>query len=98
MGTLQILLKYLKWQKKNKVYLIEDCSQAHGAEFNKKKVGTFGDLSCFSFYPTKNLSTFGDAGIVCTKNKKMFKKIKFFREYGWKKKKILVSQKDIIKD
>ena len=78
--------------KKNKVYLIEDCSQAHGAEFNKKKVGTFGDLSCFSFYPTKNLSTFGDAGIVCTNNKKMLKKIKFFREYGWKKKNIGVSE------
>ena len=86
------IVKISKMAKKNKVYLIEDCSQAHGAEFNKKKVGTFGDLSCFSFYPTKNLSTFGDAGIVCTKNKKMFKKIKFFREYGWKKKNIGVSE------
>ena len=69
----------LKIKKKYKIALIEDCAQAHGAEYNKKKVGTFGDFSCFSFYPTKNLSTFGDAGAISTNNIEMYKKIKLLR-------------------
>ena len=72
--------------QKNKIFLIEDCAQAHGAEFNGKKVGTFGDFGTFSFYPTKNLSTFGDAGAIITNNSKFYKKAKLFREYGWIKK------------
>ncbi len=79
-----------KLAKKNNLKLIEDCAQAHGAEFNKKKVGTFGDFSCFSFYPTKNLSTFGDAGMVCTNNQKMYRKLKLIREYGWIKKNLSI--------
>jgi dTDP-4-amino-4,6-dideoxygalactose transaminase len=74
--------------KKNRIFLIEDCSQAHGAEFNRKKVGTFGDFGTFSFYPTKNLSTFGDAGAIITNNQKLYLKAKLYREYGWKKKNI----------
>ena len=74
--------------QKNKIFLIEDCAQAHGAEFNGKKVGTFGDFGTFSFYPTKNLSTFGDAGAIITNNSKFYKKAKLFREYGWIKKNI----------
>ena len=74
--------------KKNNIFLLEDCSQAHGAEFNGKKVGTFGDFGTFSFYPTKNLSTFGDAGAITTNNKKLYQKAKLYREYGWKKKNI----------
>ena len=50
---------------------------------DKKKVGNFGDFACFSFYPTKNLSTFGDGGAVSTNSSKMYKKIKLLREYGW---------------
>jgi len=84
------ILKIKKISKKWKITLIEDCAQAHGAEYNKKKVGTFGDFSCFSFYPTKNLSTFGDAGIICTNNIKMYKKIKLLREYGWIKKNLSI--------
>ena len=76
----------LKIKKKFKIALIEDCAQAHGAEYNKKKVGTFGDFATFSFYPTKNLSTYGDGGMVCTYNTKMYKKIKLLREYGWQRK------------
>lgn len=75
-----------KIAKKNKLTLIEDCSQAHGAEYKDKKIGTFGDISCFSFYPTKNLSTYGDGGIVTTNNYKTFKNVKLSREYGWVKK------------
>ena len=78
----------IKIKKKYKIALIEDCAQAHGAEYNKKKVGTFGDFSCFSFYPTKNLGTFGDAGIISTNKNKIYKKLKLLREYGWIKKNI----------
>ena len=52
------------------LYFIEDCAQAHGALYNNQKVGTFGDVATFSFYPGKNLGAFGDAGvIVCKSNK-----------------------------
>ena len=84
------ILTVQKIAKKKKLILIEDCAQAHGAEYDKKKVGTFGDFSCFSFYPTKNLSTFGDAGMISTNNSKLFQRLKLSREYGWIKKNLSV--------
>ena len=66
----------LKLKKKYNFKLIEDCAQAHGAEFNKKKVSTFGDIGTFSFFPSKNLGCFGDGGCVVTNNKKYFLKMK----------------------
>ena len=72
--------------KKNKIYLIEDVSQAHGAKYKGKKLGSFGIIGCFSCYPTKNLGAIGDAGIITTNNKKLFEKMKLLREYGWRKK------------
>ena len=71
--------------KKKKIFIIEDCSQAHGAMIKNKKVGSFGDISVFSFYPTKNLSTLGDAGMILTNNKKFFELSKKLRQYGWNK-------------
>lgn len=70
--------------KINKIPIIEDCSQAHGAELNGKKVGSFGKISTFSFYPTKNLGCIGDGGAIVTDNKIIYRKIKLLREYGWK--------------
>jgi len=67
------------------VHLIEDCSQAHGAEWNGKKVGSFGSVSCFSFYPTKNLGAIGDGGAVLTNNDELAERIRLIREYGWDK-------------
>ena len=68
--------------KKFNIKVIEDCAQAQGAMFKNKYVGTFGDLSCFSFYPTKILGAYGDGGFVGTKNKSLFNKIKQIRFYG----------------
>ena len=50
----------------NRIFLIEDCAQSHGATFLNKKAGSFGILSCFSFYPSKNLGAFGDGGCIMT--------------------------------
>ena len=64
--------KKLQKKIKRKIYIIEDCSQSHGAiSNNKKRVGSFSDISCFSLYPGKNLGAYGDAGIICTNSKKL---------------------------
>lgn len=68
--------------KKRKLYLIEDCAQACGAEYGRKKVGTFGDMSCFSFYPTKTLGAYGDGGAILTSNKEYAKRARMLRMYG----------------
>jgi len=75
--------KIQKICKQNNIFLIEDVSQAHGAKFKKKKLGSFGDIACFSCYPTKNLGAIGDAGLITTNSKKYYLKIKMLREYGW---------------
>jgi len=59
----------LKIARKYKLYVIEDAAQAHGAEYKDIKVGNLGDICCFSFYPSKNLGAYGDAGIITTNNK-----------------------------
>ena len=74
--------KILEISKKYKLKLIEDCAQAQGAKFKNKYVGNFGDLSCFSFYPTKILGAYGDGGFVATNNKKLFIKTRQIRFYG----------------
>ncbi len=66
--------------------VIEDCAQAHGAEWNGKKVGSFGDFGCFSFYPTKNMGAFGDAGAIVTNNETYAQKARIYRNYGSEKK------------
>ena len=68
-----------------KLFLIEDCAQAHGAEYKNKKVGSFGDLSCFSFYATKNMTT-GEGGAITTNNKKLAKKLRLLINHGQTKK------------
>jgi dTDP-4-amino-4,6-dideoxygalactose transaminase len=63
--------------------VIEDCAQAHGAVFKGKKVGSFGDAACFSFYPTKNLGAIGDGGAVVTHRSDIAQRARALREYGW---------------
>lgn len=64
--------------------VIEDCAQAHGTKYNGIRVGSIGDVGCFSFYPTKNLGAIGDGGMVTTKNIGIYDKIHALRQYGWK--------------
>ena len=71
------------WCKKNSLFLIEDCAQAHGAAFNGSKVGTFSDLACFSFYPTKNLGGIGDGGGITTDDENLYHRLRMLRQYGW---------------
>ena len=68
---------------KNGLKIIEDCAQAHGAKYKGRRVGSIGDIACFSFYPTKNLGAIGDGGMVVTNNLELFQKAKLLREYGW---------------
>jgi dTDP-4-amino-4,6-dideoxygalactose transaminase len=63
--------------------IIEDCCQAHGAIYQGKKVGSFGNMACFSFYPTKNLGAMGDGGMIVTNDKSLAKQALLLREYGW---------------
>jgi dTDP-4-amino-4,6-dideoxygalactose transaminase len=68
--------------KKYGVQVMEDACQAHGALYKGKKVGTFGDVSAFSFYPTKNLGCYGDGGIIVTDSEEIYKKAMMLRNYG----------------
>lgn len=68
--------------RENNLVLIEDCAQAHGAKYKGKNVGTFGNVNAFSFYPTKNLGAFGDAGAVVTDDANIADKIIKLRNYG----------------
>lgn len=69
---------------KYNLYLIEDCAQSHGAKFDNKTTGTWGDIGCFSFYPTKNIGAFGDSGAIVTDNEEIYEKMKMLRNYGSK--------------
>lgn len=68
--------------RKHNLKLIEDSAQAHGATFDGKKAGTFGDAAAFSFYPGKNLGALGDAGAVVTSNKELADKVRALGNYG----------------
>ncbi|MFH1407543.1 MAG: DegT/DnrJ/EryC1/StrS family aminotransferase [Patescibacteria group bacterium] len=72
----------LKIARKYNLQVIEDCAQAHGAEFLGKKVGSFGLAGCFSFYPGKNLGAMGDGGMITTSDKNLYEKIKKLRYFG----------------
>jgi len=72
----------LKFVKKNRIFLIEDCSQAHGAIYKGKKVGSFGDISTWSFCQDKIISTGGEGGIISTNNRKLWLKIWSLKDHG----------------
>ena len=68
--------------RKHHLRVIEDCAQAHGTHFHGKTLGTFGDVGCFSFYPTKGLGAFGDGGCILTDDEALAEKFRTFRNYG----------------
>ena len=70
--------------EKHGLYVIEDCAQAFGAEIRGRKVGSFGDTGCFSFYPSKNLGAYGDGGMITLREIKLFEVIKSLRNHGSK--------------
>lgn len=65
--------------------VVEDCAQSHGNHWHGKTVGTFGDVGCFSFYPSKGCGAFGDAGCIVTDNPELAEKFRIFRNYGSEK-------------
>lgn len=65
--------------------VVEDCAQSHGACFAGKMTGTFGDIGCFSFYPSKNLGAYGDAGAIVTNDAAIADFVRMFRNYGSEK-------------
>ena len=81
-GQVAQMKPILEIAKRHNLTVIEDAAQAIGATRNGTNCGSFGDLGCFSFYPTKNLGAFGDGGLVTTDNEKLAEKIKNLRDHG----------------
>lgn len=71
--------------KKHDLRLVEDCAQSHGSGFKGTITGTFGDIGCFSFYPSKNIGAFGDGGAIVTDNEALAKEMRIYRNYGSEK-------------
>lgn len=78
--------KIMETANSHDIPVVEDCAQSHGATYNEKLTGTFGKISCFSFFPTKNLGAFGDAGAIATDDEELANRIKMYRNYGSKEK------------
>jgi dTDP-4-amino-4,6-dideoxygalactose transaminase len=68
--------------RKHGIKIVEDAAQAHGSRYKGKRVGSMGDVACFSFYPTKSLGACGDAGMIVTNNKDIYEKALMLRDYG----------------
>lgn len=91
-GLVSNMDEIINFCTRHNLILIEDVAQAHGAEWKEKKVGSFGLMSCFSFYPGKNLGAYGDAGGIGTNNNELNNKIRMIRNNG----SIIKYQHDII--
>ena len=74
--------KIMDIAKRHGLKVIEDCAQAHGTTWKNKKVGSIGDIGCWSFYPTKNLGAFGDGGALTTDNEEYANEFRVIRNYG----------------
>ena len=84
-GQASNMAPILELCKRYDLRLVEDCAQSHGAAFDGKQTGTFGDIGCFSFYPSKNLGAFGDGGAIVTDNAEIAEAVRVFRNYGSEK-------------
>lgn len=81
-GTSCDMTKIMDLAHKYNLRVVEDCAQSHGNHWNGKTVGTFGDIGCFSFYPSKGCGAFGDAGCIVTDNEEIADKFRVYRNYG----------------
>jgi dTDP-4-amino-4,6-dideoxygalactose transaminase len=72
--------------RRHRLTIIEDAAQAHGAEYNGRRVGSLGDMACFSFYPGKNLGAYGEGGMVVTDNPQYARTIRMLRDWGAERK------------
>lgn len=81
-GRVSPMEKILELAQKYNLVVIEDAAQAHGASLKGKKVGGFGDTTCFSFYPTKNLGALGDGGAIVTNDENIYERLLALRNYG----------------
>ncbi|MEI7998925.1 MAG: DegT/DnrJ/EryC1/StrS family aminotransferase [Candidatus Omnitrophota bacterium] len=70
--------------RKHGIKVVEDAAQAHGSRYKGKRIGSLGDVACFSFYPTKSLGAWGDAGMIVTNDKAIYEKALMLRDYGRK--------------
>jgi dTDP-4-amino-4,6-dideoxygalactose transaminase len=77
------LTPILEIARRRNIFVIEDCAQAHGATYRGKRVGGWGDIAAFSFYPTKNLGAYGDGGALVTNDPSLAKRVILLRQYGW---------------
>jgi dTDP-4-amino-4,6-dideoxygalactose transaminase len=75
--------EFVALAKRYGLKLIEDCAQCHGARYAGKRLGSYGDVACFSSYPTKNLGALGDGGAIVTNDAELANRCRLIREYGW---------------
>lgn len=84
-GQASNMTEIMRIARKYNLKVVEDCAQSHGALHNGQQTGTFGDIGCFSFYPSKNLGAFGDGGCIVTNDDIIAQKVRTFRNYGSQK-------------
>ena len=84
-GQASNMAPVMKLADKYNLKVVEDCAQSHGACYNGQMTGTFGDIGCFSFYPSKNLGAFGDGGAIITNDAQIADDVRVFRNYGSEK-------------
>jgi dTDP-4-amino-4,6-dideoxygalactose transaminase len=83
-GEAADLSPHIELARAHGLRVIEDCAQSHGALYHGRATGSFGDIACFSFYPTKNLAALGDAGMTATNDAALATALREIREYGWR--------------
>lgn len=84
-GQAADMIPILEISRSHGLFVIEDCAQAHGAQYYGQRIGSWGDIGCFSFYPTKNLGAIGDGGMIVSDNSDLAESARKLREYGWQK-------------
>ena len=82
-GRMVDMKALLEIAHRHSLAVIEDCAQAHGAQLQGRRAGSWGDIGCFSFYPTKNLGALGDGGAVVTSDGQVADRVRRLRQYGW---------------